>query len=504
MTSVGIEPVAAYVRMSTDHQRYSIDNQSDALAAYAVDHGMAIVRSYTDPGRSGLTLVKRPGLSRLLQDVLAGGHGFTAVLVHDVSRWGRFQDVDESAHYEFLLKRSGVRVVYCAEPFDNDGSAYASILKNMKRVMAGEFSRELSAKTARGQERLAAMGYRRGGPVGYGLRRVLVDETGKVKQTLSPGVQKSIATDRVIVRPGPPSEQRRVREVFEDFVVRGLSQLQIARRLNEAGVARQDGEPWTRDHVDKLLRNENYLGVSIVRKTFERLRRPVVRIPPNEWQRVSGMYRPIVPEALFREAAEKFDNRWRTLTDARMLDALRELLAQEGRLSQALISASPGMPSPAAYLKRFGGLTVAYALIGYQDEVRGRRAETTNRARGLRREISDALSPLLVARGYVRTDFGPEGAWLGSDGDSVAFVGLIWDHTQGCWYRNAKWPMESRLLIGRMNVANDDWRDFLALPRDAVSGVRRRVGIGDGWGRFRFDTPEAALGSLLSEAPLPL
>jgi hypothetical protein len=32
------------------------------------------------------------------------------------SRWGRFQDADESAHYEFLCKSAGIPVHYCAEP----------------------------------------------------------------------------------------------------------------------------------------------------------------------------------------------------------------------------------------------------------------------------------------------------------------------------------------------------------------------------------------------------
>jgi DNA invertase Pin-like site-specific DNA recombinase len=46
---------------------------------------------------------------------------FSALLVYDVSRWGRFQDVDESAYYEYVVKREGTRVHYCAEQFVNRG-----------------------------------------------------------------------------------------------------------------------------------------------------------------------------------------------------------------------------------------------------------------------------------------------------------------------------------------------------------------------------------------------
>ena len=43
---------AQYVRMSTDHQRYSTENQAEAIQAYADAHGMEIVRTYADEGKS--------------------------------------------------------------------------------------------------------------------------------------------------------------------------------------------------------------------------------------------------------------------------------------------------------------------------------------------------------------------------------------------------------------------------------------------------------------------
>src|SRR5579864_5457788 len=158
---------AQYVRMSTIHQRYSIENQAAAIAAYAVRYNLEIVATYRDEGLSGLKIDKREGLKQLIADVCSGRADFSCVLVYDISRWGRFQDVDESAHYEFLCRRAGIKVEYCAEQFDNDGSLLSSIVKNLKRVMAAEFSRELSAKVHAGQLRLASLGFRVGGPVGY-------------------------------------------------------------------------------------------------------------------------------------------------------------------------------------------------------------------------------------------------------------------------------------------------------------------------------------------------
>ena len=57
---------AQYVRMSTDHQRYSTENQSEAIQQYADAHGMEIVRTYADDGVSGLTFASREDLRRLI------------------------------------------------------------------------------------------------------------------------------------------------------------------------------------------------------------------------------------------------------------------------------------------------------------------------------------------------------------------------------------------------------------------------------------------------------
>jgi DNA invertase Pin-like site-specific DNA recombinase len=161
--------------MSTEHQKYSTENQSEAIQRYAEQRGFALVRTYEDTGKSGLRLDGRDALKRLIDDVRSGAVDFSAILVYDVSRWGRFQDADESAYYEFICKEAGIAVHYCAEQFENDGSLSATIIKNMKRAMAGEYSRELSVKVFAGQCRLIGLGFRQGGIGGYGLRRQLIE-----------------------------------------------------------------------------------------------------------------------------------------------------------------------------------------------------------------------------------------------------------------------------------------------------------------------------------------
>jgi len=137
---------AQYVRMSTEHQQYSTENQGDKILEYAARRNIEIVRTYADEGKSGLRIDGRQALQQLIEDVQSGKADFQIILVYDVSRWGRFQDADESAYYEYICRRAGIQVAYCAEQFENDGSPVSTIVKGVKRAMAGEYSRELSAK----------------------------------------------------------------------------------------------------------------------------------------------------------------------------------------------------------------------------------------------------------------------------------------------------------------------------------------------------------------------
>ena len=156
--------------MSTEHQQYSTENQADVIREYAERHGFEIAGTFEDSGKSGLQLRGRDSLKNLLDVVEAGKADFDTILVYDVSRWKRFQDADESAYYEYRCKKAGINVEYCAEQFANDGSPTATTIKSVKRAMAGEYSRELSAKVFKGQCRLIQLGYRQGGLAGFGLR----------------------------------------------------------------------------------------------------------------------------------------------------------------------------------------------------------------------------------------------------------------------------------------------------------------------------------------------
>ena len=358
-------PVAEYVRMSTDLQIYSPINQSVAIAAYAEAHGMEVVRSYIDEGRSGLDLGGRDALQRLLRDVRSGNADYKAVLVYDVSRWGRFQNSDEAAYYEFICTRAGIRVCYVAEPFDNDGSPLAALLKGLKRTMAAEYSRELSGKVCAGQRRLANMGFHQGGLAGYGLRRMRVDKNGKPKGILNVGERKSLVTDRVILVPGPAAEVGIVLRIFNAYVS-GRTAHQIATMLNEEGIRTHVGGKWRYSIVSNILTNEKYVGNAVYGRQSKRLKQSVTETPATDWARVDGAYTGVVPQALFRAASRRPPRRVARRTDEELLAPLRKILAREGTITERLIRAEPGVFCPRLYGVRFGGLRGVYARLGLE------------------------------------------------------------------------------------------------------------------------------------------
>jgi DNA invertase Pin-like site-specific DNA recombinase len=316
-------PAALYLRTSTRQQSSSIQTQETAIREYAVREGFTIVRTYLDFGRSGLTLRNRPGLSALLSDVTSGNNNYRAVLVYDVSRWGRFQDADESAYYEFLCKDLNVPVHYCAETFFNDSQVPNFILKSLKRTMAGEYSREQSVKCFRGQKHLAELGFRIGAFPGYGLRRMCISTNGSQKGLLSAGETKSLSTDRVVLVPGPDEEVQCVRAIFAMAAKDHMSCQAIAAELNQRGIAYRPGRRWPDHAVSRILKSEKYTGSNVWNRTSKKLGSDTVCNPPNQWVRVHGAFPAVVDRATFEQAQAIFPHKPRWAVNELMWGAQR-------------------------------------------------------------------------------------------------------------------------------------------------------------------------------------
>lgn len=475
---------AQYLRMSTEHQQYSLENQSAAIESYAESQGFKIVRTYSDAARSGLVLTRRAGLKQLLQDVISAPP-YHAILVYDVSRWGRFQDADEAAHYEFLCKSAGVPVHYCAESFANDGTLPSVIMKTLKRTMAGEYSRELSVKVFAGLQRLARLGFKQGGMAGYGLRRLLVSADGTPKQQLAFGERKSIATDRVILVPGPAEEVRCVKNIYAMLINKKLSVSAIARTLNRAGVTYVGNSLWDNLAVNTILTHPKYAGCHVFNRTSSKLCTPRVRLSSSEWVVTPGAFKPIVDGATFAKAQKILQSRTIKKSNEELLASLRALLAKEGRVSIGVIQRSRRVPSPSTYRYRFGSLRRAYELIGYGRPEEYGPIDLRRRITGLREQLLErvvALFPnqVTIVRPGVR--------WRSRlqllDGSTVC-VRVARPVQTGP--KTLRWRVEHVphecghvTLLARLRKGNDSFLDYHVLP-DVDRAARFHLHLKDAW-----------------------
>ena len=485
---------AQYVRMSTEHQQYSTENQADVIAEYARKRGLEVVATFTDAGKSGLRMDGREGLGTLLRLVESGRADFTSILVYDVSRWGRFQDADESAYYEYICRRAGITVHYCAEQFENDGSPVSTIVKGVKRAMAGEYSRELSAKVFKGQSKLIELGFRQGGTAGFGLRRQLIDQAGNPKQQLSLGEQKSLQTDRVILVPGPPDEQAVVQRVYRLFIDERRHESQIADTLNRQGIRKAFGGEWSRGTIHEILTNEKYIGRNVYNRVSFKLKKRRVCNPPEMWIRNDEAFDPIVAERDFFTVQGIIQARARRVSDEELLNRLKLLLEHQGKVSGVLIDEVEGMASSAVYRHRFGSLVRAYQLIGYTPERDFEFIEVNRRLRALHPElVAEVVHSLQAVGDHVRRDEHTDLITV----NGAFTVSIVLARFQKTPAGSPRWTIRldhglapDLTVAVRLNATNAGALDYYLLPSLDIRAERLRVAEENGLclDTYRLDT----------------
>jgi len=238
-----------------------------------------------------------------------------------------------------------------------------------------------------GQCRLIELGFRQGGPAGYGLRRTLIDQQGAIKSELTRGEHKSLQTDRVILVPGPEDEIRIVNLIYQWFIEEGLSESQIAARLNGMKVRTDLDRDWTRATVNEVLTNEKYIGNNIYNRISFKLKKTRVLNSPDMWIKKEGAFEPVVQPDLFYTAHGIIWARSRHYTDEDLIGRLRNLFLNRGILSGMIIDETEGMPSASVYIHRFGSLIRAYQMVGFTPDRDYRYLEVNRFLRKLHPEI---------------------------------------------------------------------------------------------------------------------
>lgn len=296
--------VAYYRHSAEDKQENSVAIQQQHTNKFAEDNNIEIIHEEADEGKSGLS-ANRPGFDKLFKDWIYAQE-FDYVLVYDVSRWGRFQDQDEAASWEFRCKSHGKQVIYVSRGFPKEEQQLISSLQtSIERYMAAEYSRQLSEKVFYGSVKVSEQGYSAGGTAPYGMVRVLLDETKKFVQILKPGEHKVITNQRVIFAPANDQTTDVVKEIFSLFIEQQQTPAKIASLLNEKGISSPNGMSWNRNKIIRILTNETYTGTRIYNKTWNRLKQKQHSNPRSEWIICPNAFEAIIDQETFNKARER-------------------------------------------------------------------------------------------------------------------------------------------------------------------------------------------------------
>jgi len=364
--------VAYYRHSAQDRQENSIPLQQEQVREWATAHGIEIIREFADHGKSGLDAEGRPAFNEMMADWVETRRDFEYILCLDVSRWGRFQDIDLSAQYSAVCKKHGKQVIYTSigKPREND--PLYPVYVQFERFRAAQYSRELSDKVGRGCRLIASQGYWAGGPPPFGLSRYLLDESREPVGVLEPGQRKSIQNQRVTLTEGPPFEAAVIRRIFTEFVDEGFSEYRIAERLNQDQIASPGGGRWGAAMIRERLRNETYAGTIVYNRTTKKLKSPRRDNPPGDWVRSPGAFEGLVSAEQFTRAQEILQRRQRRHDPAWMLEQLDAIYRAHGLPRASLLRLAKDAPAASAYSRRFGSLDLAFQQLFRTERERAR------------------------------------------------------------------------------------------------------------------------------------
>jgi DNA invertase Pin-like site-specific DNA recombinase len=355
--------VAYYRHSAQDRQENSIPLQRDQVRRWAAEREITILQEFADHGKSGLLAEHRDAFLDMLENWVKAREDFKYVLVLDVSRWGRFQDVDLSATYSAECTRHGKKVVYTTLGLPENDDPLHAVLVGFERYRAAAYSRELSDKVFRGCARVAEQGYRAGGTAPYGLVRLLLGEDRLPVQELKFSERKAIHNQRVTLAPGNPNEVAVVRRIFGECAFQELQPDRIAEGLRRDGIPSPGRLEWTTTMVRDVLTNELYMGTMVYNKTFRRLKGGCKQNPREKWIRTRSAFPGIVTRRVFERAQEVlFEPRRRGLATYQ-LEQLRGIYERCGTLKYSLVEGAVQSVSVHSCQKNFRTLGAAFQEI---------------------------------------------------------------------------------------------------------------------------------------------
>ncbi len=236
-------PAALYARVSSDRQDVdlSVAAQLRALRDFAEKNNYVVTREYVDEAESG-RVADRPEFRKMLDAATAADAPFEQILVWKFSRFTRKRE--HAVAFKSMLRRRGVKVTSITEHADDSptGKLMEAIIESVDEF----YSENLAQEVTRGMREAASRGFWVSTFAPYGYRKAPVQDGAKKRPRLEPD---------------PPADEV-VRRMFR-MASSGVSLLDIAKTLNEEGIATPRGKLWLKTSVHRILSNEVYTGTLV-------------------------------------------------------------------------------------------------------------------------------------------------------------------------------------------------------------------------------------------------
>lgn len=261
-----------YERVSTDEQAkygFSIDTQVDALVEYCEKNNIRIVDHYCDDGVSGRKAAsRRPGMSRLLEDVQDGK--IDIVLFTRLDRW--FRNVKEYYKVQDILDTHRVEWKAIWEDYDtttSNGRMAITIFLAIAQNEAEKGSDRVKAVFENKRKNKEAVFSDRGTPFGY---KAVRDAQGKRRIVKNPELQDAV-------------------QAFWDHLTKYGAPTTAGKFVNREYGLRRTDKSW-RDLVTKEIYTGTFRGVEeycepyVSHEAWEKLQKDESRIKEAQANRI--------------------------------------------------------------------------------------------------------------------------------------------------------------------------------------------------------------------------
>ncbi|AQU05286.1 serine recombinase [Dehalococcoides mccartyi] len=247
--------VAIYARVSSDKQDVdlSISAQLKAIREYAKNNGYEVVREFIDEAETGRTTA-RPAFREMISLSRHPQKPFDSILVWKYSRFARSRE--DSIVYKAMLRKSGVSVISINEPFDDTptGRLLEAIIESLDEF----YSDNLGEEVTRGMRESAARGFYLSSRPPYGYRKIRFKDGEKERTKLEI----------------EPNQAGIVSSMFND-ALKGKGLTEIAKDLNNKGIASPRGKGWGKTAIRTIMSNEAYAGTFVWGRNSKRGLEPV-------------------------------------------------------------------------------------------------------------------------------------------------------------------------------------------------------------------------------------